>query len=326
MRGLRFLLLLQFLVSALPGGAVSVYLHRTARVGQEMVALGDIATVVGADGQAAEHLRRLPLWRGSGKPGLVPASLIKRRVAAAVNGRVAVVGAQTLVLPVGVADGVELEFYTALLEAVAALPAGIAGRVEVELLSAPELPADVAPEGTFQVALEQPGASGRRASPQVPLGGLFQAVYGAKTGGGAAGTRRGVGVRIRQFLPVAVAARDLPAGSLLRWEDLTLDEQDVGALSGGYLSLEDRPESFRTTAPIPRGQRVDPARLERHYLVRAGDTVTVVFLRPGLRVSLPGRSLGSGAAGDRVEVRTREAARRFSGEVSPSGEVIVEEL
>ena len=325
MRGLRFLLLLPFLVSALPGGAVSVYLHRTARVGQEMVALGDIATVVGADGQGAEHLRRLPLWRGSGRPGLVPASLIKRRVAAAVGGQVVVVGAQTLVLPGGVADGVELEFYTALLEAVAALPAGISGRVEVELLSAPELPA-AAPEGAFQVALEQRGASGRRTSPQAPLGGLFQVVYGAKTGDGAAGTQRGVGVRIRQFLPVAVAARDLPAGSLLSWEDLALDEQDVSALSGGYLSLEDRPESFRTTAPIPRGQRVDPARLERYYLVRAGDTVTVVFLRPGLRVSLPGRSLGSGAAGDRVEVRTREAARRFYGRISPSGEVIVEEL
>jgi flagella basal body P-ring formation protein FlgA len=137
---------------------------------------------------------------------------------------------------------------------------------------------------------------------------------------------RSLGLRIRQFIPVFVAARNLQAGRILSRSDLELKELEAAEAVWDTLGPEDRPESFRTIAPITAGECLELRRLERYYLVRAGQTVTLVFVRPGLRVTVPGRAYSSGAAGDTIEVRTRSGARRFSGTVALSGEVVVEEL
>jgi flagella basal body P-ring formation protein FlgA len=316
--------------TAVEAQAVSVYLERSVELGEGMVALGDIATVVAADSGEAEALRKLPLWPGSGRAGLVPAGLIQRKLTAVTGGQVVVVGAQTLVLPAGVGDGGERQFYKKLLEAVAGLPGGVVGRVEVELLSPPELRGEAGSaqlsEPVLDLSLQPARAGTPRGYPAAPPAGLYQVLYRIASGGASPAQERGLAVELRQLLPVAVAARDLPAGSVLRWKDLALEEQDIGATAGDYLSFDGRPEAFRTVGPISRGERIDPARLERHYLVRAGDRITVVFVRPGLRVSLPGRAISSGAVGDIVQVRPQEGGRRFAGQVSGSGEVTVEEL
>jgi hypothetical protein len=252
------LLLLVLLLPSLRLAAVSVYLHRTARVGQEVVVLADVATVVASEPQTAERLGRLPLWRASGNPGLVPAELIKRRLAAVIDGQLVVVGAYTAIIPRKAAEGVELEFYTELLDAVAALPGKAVGRIEVELLSGPELPAqgELRPDSdSAGITLALKGIGARRGPSDPYVAGLFQATYSLSGQGVEWAAQRGVGVRIRQFLPVAVAARDLPAGSVLDWEDLELREEDVEALPGGFLAPEDRPEIFRTASPVRRGER-----------------------------------------------------------------------
>ena len=353
MRLMPPLVLVFLLLPTLQAEALSVYLHRTARVGRGVVSLGDLAAVVADDPRQAESLRRLPLWQASGHPALVPAGLIKQHLAAAAGGQVVVVGAQTAVLPEEIAAGVELEFYTRLLEAVRSLPGIGTGRIEVQLLGRLSLPNMATLGGPAAQAggnpprrTDAPGEDGsaavvdlklelsdpgtRRGTADRYLGGLYQVSYRFEDprdrGGTTAGTELGVGVRIRQFLPVAFAAREIRGGAVLERQDLEFRDEDVAALGGVFLGLEDRPEAYRATGPVRRGERIDPARLERHYLVRAGDTVAMVFVRPGLRVTVPGRAFSSGAAGERIEVRPREASRRFFGRVSPAGEVIIEEL
>jgi flagella basal body P-ring formation protein FlgA len=61
-------------------------------------------------------------------------------------------------------------------------------------------------------------------------------------------------------------------------------------------------------------------------LVKNGEVVTVVFLRPGFSVTLPGKALGSGGRGEPVEVRLQGSARRFRGRIAGVGEVLVEQL
>ena len=70
---------------------------------------------------------------------------------------------------------------------------------------------------------------------------------------------------------------------------------------------------------------MEPAHLSREYLVKAGEMVTVVFQRPGLSVSLPGKAFGSGGQGEPVEVRLQGSAKRFRGRISGLGEVLVEQ-
>jgi flagella basal body P-ring formation protein FlgA len=319
-----------------PAEAVSVYLHRTARTGGEVVLLGDVATVAAVEPQRAEILRGLPLWRPSGKAEIVTAELIRRKLAETGERQVAVVGAYTAILPREAASQVEREFYQKLLEALAALPGSEVGRLEIELFSRPELPeaeqGATADSTTALVEVELTAAgpaSGRR--PQgAYAGGLLQVSYRVEVSGSGEADRvrevHALGLRVRQFVPVFFAAQELPAGSVLSREVVELREEDITSIEGGFLCPNDRLEGFRTTSSIRRGERIDPARLERHYLVRAGETVTLVFIRPGLRVMVPGRAYGSGAAGDRIEVRPRDTSRRFSGVVSLSGEVLVEDL
>jgi flagella basal body P-ring formation protein FlgA len=334
------LLALPLLLSSVPARGVSVYLHRTVQAGTEVLRLGDLAAIAAADPREAERLRLLPLWRPSVNPEIVPAELIRSKLAGVVEGQAAVVGSHALVLPASVTGQTELRLYVSLLEAVASLPGTAAGRLEVEILSPLDLlgvsgsraadafPGDSPPGLVVEVSLSGPVSARGQANGY--LGGVYQAtcrLIMARSGGAAAAPQqRSFGVRVRQYLPVFVAARDLAAGSVLDRDALELAEQDVAEISGGFLTAADRPEAFRTTAPLSRGERIDPARMLRNYLVRAGDAVAVVFVRPGLRVSVPGRAFASGAAGDRVEVRARGGSRRFTGTVVPSGEVIVDEL
>jgi flagella basal body P-ring formation protein FlgA len=329
-------ILLLMLAPLWPAEAVSIYLHRIARAGVEVLLLGDVATVTAAEPQQAETLRGLPLWRPSGKAEIVTAELIRRKLAEAVEGQVVVVGAYTSIMPSEATSPVEQEFYRQLLEAIAAVPGSGVGKLEIELLSRPEFSdagQDAAGDSStavVDVELVPVVSSLRRRASGGYAGGLFQASYRITVrksdGNTSVGEVRSLGLRVRQFIPVFIAARELPAGSVLSREVVELRDEEVAYVEGGFLSPDDRLEGFRTTTTVRRGERIDPSRLERHYLVRAGESVTLVFIRPGLRVTVPGRAYSSGAAGDRIEVRARDASRRFSGTVSPSGEVLVEDL
>jgi flagella basal body P-ring formation protein FlgA len=329
------LLLLLLFVPLAPASGVSVYLQRTVRAGGEVLLLGDLAAVTAVEPREAERLRLLPLWRPSGNPELVSAALIKERLAGVAEGPVAVVGSHAAILPATVTASAEVQLYTALLARVASLRGADAGRLEVETLSPVKLTAGAEAaseknpsELTVEVSLSGPlsarGGSGAYA------GGLYQVScalsFPDNTGGGRGSKSVSFGIRVRQYLPVLFAVRDLAAGTVLNRELVELRDEEVGDISGQLLGPGDRPEAYRTIAPIPRGQRIDPSRLQRNYLVRAGDPVALVFVRPGLQVSVPGRAFASGAAGDRIEVMPRGGSRRFLGTVVPTGEVIVEEL
>jgi flagella basal body P-ring formation protein FlgA len=133
-------------------------------------------------------------------------------------------------------------------------------------------------------------------------------------------------VFVHPLAAVAHAARDLPRGRLLEAGDLELVERDLSELRGGYLTAARLQGSWRLLGPVARGALLEPSRLARDLLVRAGERVVVVLLRPGLSITLSGKAWGSAGAGETVEVSLRDPARRFRGRVSDTGEVVVEQL
>jgi flagella basal body P-ring formation protein FlgA len=136
----------------------------------------------------------------------------------------------------------------------------------------------------------------------------------------------GVLVFVHPFAAVARAARDLPRGQLLDPADVEFVDQDLSVLRGGYLTASGLQGSWRLLYPEPRGALLQPSRLARNLLVKAGERVVVVLVRPGLSITLNGKALGSGGPGETVEVSLRDPARRFRGRVTEAGEVVIEQL
>jgi len=283
---------------AASGGPV-VYLRPSAVVPPGGLALGAIAAVACDDAALAADLAALPLGEAPRRLCFLPPQEVRRRVARAFPGQVDLVGSGVALLPAGVVPA-RLEAQAAALLAALGREDQGQGWLEVELLSGlPE-------EASAPVLMSRP--------PRGRLSGRLQVQIG----------ETGVLLFAHPYAAVARASRDLERGSLLEEGDVQFVETDLSGLPGGYLTeLEG---SFRVLAPIPRGALLEPSRLARSFLVKAGDRVTVVFLRPGLSVTLPGRALGSAGRGETVEVSLRDPARRFRGRVEANGEVVVEQL
>lgn len=69
--------------------------------------------------------------------------------------------------------------------------------------------------------------------------------------------------------------------------------------------------------PIREGDVGAPARVERNEIV------TLIYRAGTLNIATEGRSLGRGAAGDRVKVLNLSSRNTVVGSISEAGEVIV---
>ncbi len=106
-----------------------------------------------------------------------------------------------------------------------------------------------------------------------------------------------------------LAARTLPRGTILTASDISGDDQDL-------LGLE-------VIRNIRKGNRVDRTFLREPHIVKRNDRVTLVFIQGRLRLETTGRSLGSGALGDRVTIMNTDSRQKVVGYISGPGSVEV---
>jgi flagella basal body P-ring formation protein FlgA len=285
--------------TAASGGPV-LYLRPAAVLPAGEFTLGAIAEVRGAEAQEAAGLAAVPLGPAPARPAFLPALEVRRRLERSWTGRADLVGAGVALLPEGAVPARQQAQAAELLAALGRAGVG-EGWLEVELLS--PLP-------------ESPGEAVLPAGPSGRPSGRMQVGFGEAS----------VLVFVHPFAAVARAARDLPRGQLLGPADVEFAEQDLSELRGGFLTAPGLQGSFRLLYPLQRGALLEPSRLARNLLVKAGERVVVVLVRPGLSVTLTGKAWGSAGPGETVEVSLRDPTRRFRGRVTDAGEVVVEQL
>jgi flagella basal body P-ring formation protein FlgA len=344
--------------SSVPSETVTVYLHASAVIEGPKYTLGQVASVYGSDPTTSQALARLPLGPTPARPTLLPARVIRERVAA-VAGQAAVIGARVAILPAEAVAEDQRWFYRALLAFVEAQDACKQGRIEIELLSFPllleGLGKDVAQQQSMASGWEDrivfeasrsPYGSGIRsslASNAIPAG-TMQVTYrvlaaaaaglsgtGAAAAGPADGNNTGAKllegsfrIWIHHILPVARAAVDLPADYNLSEEAVIFSEEDVSLLNTSFVVQGDPLSGYKTLSSLRQGERLDGRLLHRVPAVRAGDRVMITVDRPGLRVSLPGRALRSGGVGELIDVRPDATTKRLQARITSKGEVLVE--
>jgi flagellar basal body P-ring formation protein FlgA len=195
---------------------------------------------------------------------------------------------------------------------------------------------DAAPEllrpGERLRSLDVPGPA------RIPLGAYDTRVAMAPAQGGGARRRFDVDVvqdgrvvtsvpvraEIDAVGPVVVARRPLPRGTLLRADDLMVEDRDLTAARGGAIHDLADAVGKQTKVTVPAGAAVTFRAVERPILVQRGDLVTVVVETQGMRLSVPGEARETGAAGEAIRVLNRKSKQELSGRVVERGMVLVQ--
>jgi flagella basal body P-ring formation protein FlgA len=129
-------------------------------------------------------------------------------------------------------------------------------------------------------------------------------------------------VAANQVVPVLTAA--LRRGDLIGNNDIILKKRRITQENGGIVTEIDGLIGMEARRNLDPGNPLRFNDLVAPILVERGQTVNIVSGGSGLRVSMQGKALAKGAAGDRVLVANLTSGTRVEGVVTPEGSVVIQ--
>jgi len=129
-------------------------------------------------------------------------------------------------------------------------------------------------------------------------------------------------VSATQLLPVLSST--LQRGDLLGKNDIVLENRRITQDFGGIITKTEDLIGMEARRNLNAGTPLRFADLLSPVLVERGQTVSIISGGGALRVSMQGKALGSGSAGDRVLVANLTSGTRIEGVVAPDGSVVVQ--
>lgn len=155
--------------------------------------------------------------------------------------------------------------------------------------------------------------------PSMPLGRVTTRV---RCGGNAPWTVF-VPAEVRLYRPVLVLTRPLKRHSVLRAEDLSLMEQDVGTLGDNFITDATQAIGKKLTRQLGSNQVLTPGHLQAAEVIRRGDQVVISARAGTVNVRMPGEALSDGAPGQQISVRNLRSQRVIRARVMGPGQVEV---
>ena len=129
-------------------------------------------------------------------------------------------------------------------------------------------------------------------------------------------------VSARVEMPVLAAS--LGRGDLVTESDLTTQTKLINNDLVGFITNRDDIIGKEVKRPLVAGSELRFSDLKAPTLVERGQQVDIVSAIAGLRVSMQGKALSNGGAGDRVLVSNTQTGRRLEGVVSGDGTVLIQ--
>ena len=296
--------------SATSGVTVMVYAQGLCN-GDE-VRLGEIAKVIGPEARVA-RLKRLPVAR-SPQPGqqhVLARADIETVLRASPYGRigVTVVGAENVQLRAGVqvVEGERL--------ANAAIQA-----LEKQFASRPELKAQIELTRVPKALQLRPGEIALRPDlrgQELPNGTASIKVRVLQRMRSVAETT--VGVRVKLFQLVPVAARALAEGDVVGDKDVSLELRPV---SGSRWEPADASRIVGQAArrAITRGKMLEARMFQTPNVIQRGDRVQLTLVRGALVVTTQAEARSDAAVGETVRLRLLDSGREVLGTTTGKGE------
>lgn len=129
-------------------------------------------------------------------------------------------------------------------------------------------------------------------------------------------------VSATQAVPVLNGA--LQRGDLIGKNDIVVEKRNITQDFGGIITEVDDLIGMEARRNLQAGTPLRFADLLSPVLVERGQTVSIVSGGGGLRVSMQGKALANGGAGDRVMVANLTSGTRVEGVVAADGSVIIQ--
>lgn len=310
------LLGLVLLLVATPGLALEIRLRQQVEVAGDMVRLGELGEILGAEGGLQQALEPLELFAAP-EPGgerQLSAAEISQMFAQKAAGMPEVrwSGAKTLTLK---------------------RPGQQFGPAQIEALIAQFLQQHKAklPKAQVRFRISQPPApfilpAGKLSSEIIPSDpGLLKSrsmTLIFRVDGRLLKTLLVRG-EMEAITAVVAAAADLERGSLLSATDLQLIERDLGGLRDPY---RDPAELLgkKLKRPVRAGEILLPTMVDIPAVIKRGDVVSMQLRGAGFSLSAQGIARQDGLVGETILVRNSNSRRDISCQVTGPGQVNVE--
>lgn len=130
--------------------------------------------------------------------------------------------------------------------------------------------------------------------------------------------------RVRIEAQLVTAVRALPRGTVLRAEDLRVEQRDTALAPSGAIGDPALAIGKRLRQPLLAGRPVTRSMLDILPVIRRGQRVTLLARTGTLTVRMEGQALSDGRPGERIRVRNNSSQRIIEGVVVDSGLVMVE--
>lgn len=140
-------------------------------------------------------------------------------------------------------------------------------------------------------------------------------------------TARGVTLRyigtVVETRPVAVLVRALARGETVKAGDVTLERRPKASLGDDSTVALEAAVGLAARRALRAGQPLRQGDLGKPELVQKNETVTLIYEIPGVVLTIRGKAIDSGAAGDLVNVLNIQSKRTVQGTVIGPGRVSI---
>jgi flagella basal body P-ring formation protein FlgA len=303
--------LLLTVLLALGGGAradepaaVRLTFQPTAAVDGAVIHLRDVARIDCADTRLAATLRDLDIGAsplpGFTRPLIAAYTRVRLRPLGIPDSRIALSGADTVTVTRRGQSVSAAEIARCACTAAEAARPGAAARVTASLRDI------FAPAGLLEL---------RAGAPSLTEG-LTGTVSVSVRVDGRPVASVSVSVRLSRPAAIVVAARAIPAGTVLTEADLTIAERTDDTGNGATLARLDLAIGRQLGAPLAAGEAVRAGALRLVPVVRRGDRVKVLCRGTSFAVACTAEALQDGGIGQTVRVRNIASGGEFTARIT----------
>jgi flagella basal body P-ring formation protein FlgA len=171
------------------------------------------------------------------------------------------------------------------------------------------------PLGGYEVEVDPPSSQA--------TGGGFRRTEVRITQDGKVAANVPVRVKIATFGNVVVARQPIARGTILREDDLRIEERRLDELPTTVLTELEGAIGREARVALAAGKPLTVQGLANAVLVKRGDLVRVLVEKGGMRLSIAGEAMDTGGAGERVRVVNASSKRELVGRVVDHGTVSV---
>ncbi len=126
----------------------------------------------------------------------------------------------------------------------------------------------------------------------------------------------------QELIEVAVLARSIERGTILRKEDVTVEQRPKSEATADYINME-RVAGMSIKRAMRAGQIVRESDVSKPELVRRNESVMLIYQTAGIYLTIRGKAEEGGALGDVINITNLQSKRVVQGVITGPGEVTV---